>query len=173
MFISAGASVSGVYWNRRRTPSTTRSSPVWVISTVGAMSPEVPEQRDRLAEPAVDVAERVHGQEPAVHVGRSPQHRRAGDDVLGDGGLEEPHRGDDLDVPARHGFVGRHAADAAEVVDVTVGVDHRDDGPGRTWAWSRSSANAAVSEVVSGSMTIQPVSPAMKVTLERSAPRTW
>ena len=28
MFISAGASVSGVYWNRSRTPSTTRSSPV-------------------------------------------------------------------------------------------------------------------------------------------------
>ena len=30
-FISAGASVSGVSWNTIRTPSTTSSSPVWVM----------------------------------------------------------------------------------------------------------------------------------------------
>jgi hypothetical protein len=38
-FISAGASASGVIWNRMRTPSTTSSSPVSVISSVGAMRP--------------------------------------------------------------------------------------------------------------------------------------
>ena len=51
MFISAGASVSGVYWNRRRTPSITRSSPVWVISTVGAISPDVPSRGIALPSP--------------------------------------------------------------------------------------------------------------------------
>ncbi len=41
-FISAGASVSGVIWNTMRTPSTTSSSPVWVMSTVGTMRPGTP-----------------------------------------------------------------------------------------------------------------------------------
>jgi hypothetical protein len=38
-FISAGASVSGVSWKTMRTPSTTSSWPVAVISSVGAISP--------------------------------------------------------------------------------------------------------------------------------------
>ena len=38
-FISAGASASGVSWKMMRTPSTTSSSPVCVISSVGASRP--------------------------------------------------------------------------------------------------------------------------------------
>jgi hypothetical protein len=41
-FISTGHSVPGVIWNRMRTPSTISSWPVWVISSVGAMSPIEP-----------------------------------------------------------------------------------------------------------------------------------
>ena len=37
-FISAGASVPGVIWKTIRTPSTISSWPVWVMSTVGAIS---------------------------------------------------------------------------------------------------------------------------------------
>ncbi|MEZ5217895.1 MAG: hypothetical protein R2715_15225 [Ilumatobacteraceae bacterium] len=39
-FISAGASVSGVSWNSTRTPSMSRTVPVSVISSVGAINPE-------------------------------------------------------------------------------------------------------------------------------------
>ena len=42
-----------------------------------------------------------------------------------------------------------------------------------TCAWSSSSATAAVSDAVSGSITIHPVAPAMNVMFERSTPRTW
>ena len=42
MFISAGASVPGVSWNSIRMPSTTRSSPVAMIVSVGAMRVTVP-----------------------------------------------------------------------------------------------------------------------------------
>ena len=41
-FISAGHSVPGVVWNMIRTPSTTSSWPVSVMSSVGAMRPGVP-----------------------------------------------------------------------------------------------------------------------------------
>lgn len=39
MFISAGASVPGVFWNTIRTPSITCSSKSSSIDIVGAMSP--------------------------------------------------------------------------------------------------------------------------------------
>ena len=41
-FISTGHSVPGVIWNRMSTPSSVSSWPVWVISSVGAMTPIVP-----------------------------------------------------------------------------------------------------------------------------------
>ena len=41
-FISAGHSVPGVSWKTMRTPSSTSSCPVRVMSTVGATSPTVP-----------------------------------------------------------------------------------------------------------------------------------
>ena len=40
-FISAGASVSGVNWNSMRTPSTSSSWPVAVMSSVGAIRPGI------------------------------------------------------------------------------------------------------------------------------------
>ena len=42
VFISAGASVPGVFWNSMRMPSMTRVSPVVVIVSVGAISETVP-----------------------------------------------------------------------------------------------------------------------------------
>ena len=41
-FISAGHSVPGVFWNTMRTPSSTSSCPVRVMSSVGAIRPTVP-----------------------------------------------------------------------------------------------------------------------------------
>ena len=41
-FISAGASVPGVLWKTMRTPSSTSSWPVCVISSVGAIRPILP-----------------------------------------------------------------------------------------------------------------------------------
>ncbi|GHC71776.1 hypothetical protein GCM10007079_04490 [Nocardiopsis terrae] len=41
-FISAGASVPGVIWKTNRTPSSTSSWPVRVISRVGGTSPTLP-----------------------------------------------------------------------------------------------------------------------------------
>ena len=76
--------------------------------------------------------------------------------------------------PARDVGLVDDAAHAGEVVDVAVGVDHRRAPGGRRGARRTSSSAArAVSAEVSGSITIQPVSPSMKVMFERSRPRTW
>ena len=60
VFISAGASVPGVFWKTIRTPSTVSSSMSSTIVIVGAMSPEVP-RGDVLADGLVDVAVRARG----------------------------------------------------------------------------------------------------------------
>ena len=81
-FISAGASVSGVSWNTIRTPSTTNSSPV-ARDLLGRRDQIGRPDRDRLAEPAVDVPSRARRQEHAELVRRPPRHRVPGDHVLG------------------------------------------------------------------------------------------
>jgi hypothetical protein len=54
----------------------------------------------------------------------SAAHRVAGEDVLGDRGLEEALRGIDLDVARSDVGLVDHAPDTAEMVGVAVGVDH-------------------------------------------------
>lgn len=61
-----------------------------------------------------------------------------------------------------HVLLARHALHPAEVVGVTVVVDHRDDVTVAT----------AHSVDTSGSTTTTPVAPSMKVMLDRSKPRT-
>ena len=74
------------------------------------------------------MALRVLGQQAAVHVRCPAAHHIAGQDVLGDGRLQETLGGDD---PQACGDLLRrgHAQDAAVVVHVAVGVDHRADWP--------------------------------------------
>lgn len=61
--------------------------------------------------------------------------------------------------------LGGGAQDAAEMVDVAVGGDHRDHGPvGRRDARYSVSAAAATSVDTSGSMTMMPVSVSTNVT---------
>ena len=127
-FISAGASVSGVSWNTIRTPSTTSSSPVAVISSVGAIRPGRPE-RDRLAEPAVDVPRGPGGSSGPNWYMRATGHREAGDHVLADRLAQEVLGRDDPAPPGIDVRLRRHAEHAAEVIGVRVGVDDGDDRP--------------------------------------------
>ena len=69
----------------------------------------------------------IRRQEVAVHVAGAPAHRVAGHDVLGDRGFEEALGRVDLDLARGHVGLVDHAPDAAVVVDVAVGVDHRLD----------------------------------------------
>ena len=84
--------------------------------------------RRRLPEPAADLPLRPARQHGAVHVGRAPRHRGARVDVLLHGVLGEALRRDDRDLARVDVGLCRHAEDAAEVVDVAVGVDDGDDG---------------------------------------------
>ena len=63
-FISAGASVPGVTWKTTRTPSIVASCPVWVTSTVGAISEMVPLEVV-MPRPAADLAGRPAGRSAA------------------------------------------------------------------------------------------------------------
>ena len=66
-----------------------------------------------------------------------------------------------------------HAAHAAEMVAVTVRVNHRRNGPRAKLFIDQSSAPPRLSRaVVSGSINIHPVAPLMTVMLETSNPRT-
>ena len=125
-FISAGASVSGVIWNTIRTPSTIELL-AGVGDVLGRSEQPRRRQRDRLAEPAVDVLLRAGGQQRPELVHRPTRHREPGDHVLGDRLAEEVLRGDD---PASSGVdvvLAGHTEHSAEVVGVGVGVDHRHD----------------------------------------------
>ena len=97
-FISAGASVSGVSWNTMRTPSTTSSSPVRVM-LLGRRDQAGRAERDRLAEPAVDVLARAGRQQRAELVDRAAGHGVAGDHVLADHLVQESVRGDHPATP--------------------------------------------------------------------------
>ena len=85
--------------------------------------------RGGLAEPGADLPARSTVQRRAVHVAGAAAHRRTGVDVLGDGVLDEAGRGDHDDGAGVDLLLGGDALDAAEVVDVGVGVDHRGDRP--------------------------------------------
>ena len=93
----------------------------------------------------------------------------AGDHRLEDGLLEEPFGGDDRDLPLGQLLPRGHAQHAGEVVTVAVGVDDGLHGPLAEVLVDQGPLPArAVSVAVSGSMTIQPVSPSMTVRLEMS-----
>ena len=64
-------------------------------------------------------------QEDAVHVAGPAAHGGAGHDVFIQGGLEEAVGRDDLDLAGLDVVFGDHALDAAIVVHVAVGIDHR------------------------------------------------
>jgi hypothetical protein len=118
-FISAGASVAGVSWKTIRTPSRVPSWPVRVMSSGG-------EQADRAVRGARTEADpdgpgRAHRQVHAGVIHAAAEHRDAGVDVLRHHVVEEPGRRDDGHVGVRVD----HAEDAAEVMDVRVGVDDR------------------------------------------------
>ena len=127
-FISAGASVSGVSWKMMRMPSTTSSSPVNVMSSVGAMRPgEL--SGTPLPRPQSTWPFGPGRQQRAELVERPAVHRVAGQQVLGDGLAHEVLGGDD---PAAAGVdvgLGGDAEHAAEVVEVAVRVDDRGDRP--------------------------------------------
>lgn len=83
----------------------------------------------RLAEPAADLTHRPARQQGAVHVGCPPRHCRSGVDVFGDRVLGEAFRRQHRHRARIHVGLRGDAQDAAEVIDMAVGVDHRDDGP--------------------------------------------
>ena len=68
----------------------------------------------------------------AVHIGCPPAHGITGHDILADSLDREMLGGDDADLAGFHIAFLDDSADAAEVIDVAVGVDDRNDGlPGR------------------------------------------
>ncbi|CAB5032821.1 unannotated protein [freshwater metagenome] len=79
--------------------------------------------RNSLADCHIDLPTRPALKVRAVHVGGAAHHHRAGDHILTDGCIGEPLR-----RPDRHLFAfGQDAADAAEVINVAVRVQHRAD----------------------------------------------
>ena len=88
-----------------------------------------PQQRDRarrhgLAEAAIDLPAHALGEEWPELVLRPAQHRRARNDVLGDGVLHEQVRRDDRHAAGRQRILLQHAARATPVVGMGVGEDH-------------------------------------------------
>ena len=79
----------------------------------------------RFAETAIDLSASAARNERPKLILRSPQHRIASDHVLGDGKFHEQVRRDDRHPAARHILIAEHAACAAPVIGVGVGVDHR------------------------------------------------
>jgi len=84
-----------------------------------------------LADRLVDMAVRAARQQHAVLVEHAPGHSVSGVDVFGDCVIHEANRGNDLDLAALHIRLIDDATDAAEVVTVRMGVDHRNN---RTFA---------------------------------------
>ena len=68
------------------------SSPVAMISCVGATSDDARQPGHPLAETGVDVALRVFRQQHAVHIHGAADHDRAGQDVLTDRRVQEAVR---------------------------------------------------------------------------------
>ena len=82
-----------------------------------------------LAQPATHLPLRAAGQRGPVHVRGPSRHRRARVDVLLHCVFGEVLGRDDGDLARVDVGLRGDAEDAAEVVDVAVGVNHRDDGP--------------------------------------------
>src|SRR6202020_1140919 len=81
-----------------------------------------------LAKPATDLSLGSASQQGAVHVRGPARHRRARVDVLLDSVRGEPLRCQHRHLSRVHLLLRRNAQHTAEMVDVTVGVDHRYDG---------------------------------------------
>ena len=121
-FISTGHSVPGVIWKRMSTPSSVSSWPVWVISSVGGISPTVPTEVVWPSPAPIWPAGPFGSLAPYMY-SRTAAHGAARVDVLGDRRVHEAVPGDDRDALAVD------AVHPAEVVDVRVGVDDRGDRP--------------------------------------------
>ena len=85
--------------------------------------------RDRLAEPAVDVRPRSGLEQHTELVHPAPVHGEPGDHVLGDRLAQEVLGRDHAAATGVDVGLRGHAEHAAEVIDVRVGVDHGDHGP--------------------------------------------
>ncbi len=85
--------------------------------------------RRHLAQAATDMSFRAARQQGAVHVGGATRHRGPGIDVLLHDVLGEPFRCQHRHLAGVDVGLRGHAQHAAEMVDVAMGVDHRDDGP--------------------------------------------
>ena len=79
-----------------------------------------------LSESGADLSGRALLDRGAVHVTGASRHRGSGEDVLDDRVLHEPLGSDHRDPAGVDVVLADDALDAAEVVDVGVGVDHRD-----------------------------------------------
>ncbi len=86
-------------------------------------------RRRRLSQPATHVSARTDLEHAAVHVGGAAGHGRPGIDVLLYDVFGEPLGRQHRDLPRIHVGLRGDAEHAAEMVDVAVGVDHRDHGP--------------------------------------------
>ena len=143
-----------------------------VITSVGGIRVTVPVETVT-PRPAGHLPLGPRRQEDAVHVAGPAAHGVAGHDVFAHRGLEEALRGDDPDLAGLHVLLGDHALHAAIVVDVAVGIDHRHHRlPGPVLIVEVQGGPGDSAEI-SGSTTMMPVSPSMKVMLETSEPRTW
>ncbi len=81
-------------------------------------------RRADLAQPAAHLALRTAVQRSAVHIGGPPRHRGARVDVLLHGVLREVLRRKYCDAARVDIGLRRHAEHAAEMIDVTVGIDN-------------------------------------------------
>ena len=82
---------------------------------------------DRLAEAGVDMAARAGRQNDAELVLRAPTHGAAGQHDLARHGLGETRWRQHLDLARRHVALAGHSPGAAEMVGVTVRIDHGAD----------------------------------------------
>ena len=128
MFISTGASVSGVFWNTIFTPSSVISSKSLLISRFGAIRPVLP-LATFLPIAWSTWPKRIARQQHRVLPLRAARHGVAGEHVLLDRGLHEALGRDHHDLAAGDVGLVDHAAHAAEVVDVRVRVDDADHRP--------------------------------------------
>ena len=126
----------------------------------------------RLADRLVHVAD-TGCAAAAGRTGRcAPRHRVARVDVLGAACSMKPSGAMTGTLPLLHVRLVDDAAHAAEVIGVRMRVDHGDYRALAELLVDQSQRRGRRLLRVSGSNTIQPVSPLMKLMLERSKPRT-
>ena len=130
--------------------------------------------RGRGAEAGADLPLRVGRQQVAVHVARAAAHGVAGEDVLGDRGLEEALGRVDLHRARRRRPPGRRRRGRRHSGRRGCGCRSPPSPACRRGARGRGRARpCAVSAETSGSTMVMPSAPSMIVMFERSWLRTW